>query len=261
MPLNSDHTQATFKDHFSDQSKKYQSHRPGYPNELFEYLSEISPSKNNVWDCATGNGQAARSLKKYFKQVFATDASENQIASASSEDGILFSVAAAENSGLKASSIDLVCVAQALHWFDFDQFFIEMDRVLKVDGVIAVWSYELLSITEEIDKIISDFYLNVLEGYWSPERIHIENNYQQVNFPYPKMPTQSFNMISDWNLFDLMGYFSTWSAVKKYQKNNSNDLLGNLHNKFLPLWGDPHQQRLIQWPLNLILCKKPKNNK
>jgi ubiquinone/menaquinone biosynthesis C-methylase UbiE len=252
---------ATFKDLFSDASENYQTHRPRYPEKLFQYLSEISPTTENVWDCATGSGQAAHSLNQYFSQVFATDASQNQIASATSEDGIEFSIATAENSGLQSNSIDLICVAQALHWFDFDAFFLEVNRVLKADGILAVWSYELLSITAEIDQIVNEFYLGVLDGYWSDERIHIENNYLQLNFPYPKMPTQSFKMICDWNLFDLMGYFSTWSAVKKYKNNNADDPLVVLQTKLLPLWGVPQQQRMIRWPLNLILCRKPNNNK
>ena len=68
-----------FQDHFSRQSEIYLKARPTYPDELFEYLASISPSKELCWDCATGNGQAAVSLSKYFKKIIATDGSETQI--------------------------------------------------------------------------------------------------------------------------------------------------------------------------------------
>jgi SAM-dependent methyltransferase len=254
-------TPQTFKDHFSEASADYHSHRPSYPENLFKYLASITPSTEKVWDCATGSGQAAQSLNKYFSTVYATDASPNQIACARAEKGIVYSVANAENSGLESDSMDLICVAQALHWFQFDGFFKEVDRVLKADGILAVWSYELLSITPSIDSIIIDFYAGILDGYWPAERVHIENNYQQVNFPYTIIPSDSFAMSSEWNLFDLMGYFSTWSAVKNCTKTNLNNPLEQLHQQLLKHWGDPQQKRMIRWPLNLILSQKPNHNK
>ncbi len=245
-----------FKDHFSDQSSGYQTYRPSYPEALFKYLSLQSPTTQKVWDCATGSGQAAVSLSHYFDQVIATDASQNQIENAIPGKSILYKVATAEQSGLESESIDLICVAQALHWFNFEKFFLEADRVLKTDGLIAVWSYELLSITPEIDQLIHHFYDQVLNGYWSPERVHIENNYQQVNFPYQQLETPKFTMETKWDCSQLMGYFSTWSAVKKYIKENQHDPVEDLSNKIQKYWQDSNQQHMISWPLNLILCKK-----
>ena len=72
----------TFKDHFSKQAADYAKFRPRYPSELFEYLGTVAQSHTLAWDCATGNGQAARELAQVFDRVIATDASERQIANA-----------------------------------------------------------------------------------------------------------------------------------------------------------------------------------
>lgn len=62
----------TFRDYFSDHAQQYAQYRPHYPRELFDFLSGIVPRHELVWDCGTGNGQAALSLAQYFGKVVAT---------------------------------------------------------------------------------------------------------------------------------------------------------------------------------------------
>src|SRR6266567_748317 len=112
-----------FKDHFSGHAVEYAKFRPRYPDKLFEYLASSSPRHELAWDCATGNGQAAAGLARHFDSVIATDASAQQIKSAQPNDRISYRVAPAEASGIDSSSVDLILVAQALHWFDLDAFF------------------------------------------------------------------------------------------------------------------------------------------
>jgi len=143
-----------FKDHFSGHAAEYAKFRPHYPDELFEYLASISPRRELAWDCATGNGQAAVGLARHFEKVIATDASAQQIESAEPDKRISYRVAPAEAVGIDSASVDLILVAQALHWFDLDRFFTEAKRVLKDDGALAISSYKVLEITPEIDVII-----------------------------------------------------------------------------------------------------------
>ena len=114
-----------FKDHFSKQAADYAKFRPGYPHELFVYLGSIAPSRQLAWDCGTGNGQAAVALASVFDRVVATDASEKQIANAQPHERVEYRVAPAENSGIDSRTLDLITVAQALHWFDLDRFYAE----------------------------------------------------------------------------------------------------------------------------------------
>lgn len=115
---------SSFADHFSGHADQYAAARPTYPEELFKFLAKISPRHDLAWDCATGSGQAAQGLASYFDKVIATDASEEQIRNAASKaDNVHYRTAAAEQSGIEENSINLVTVAQALHWFDFDGFY------------------------------------------------------------------------------------------------------------------------------------------
>lgn len=101
-----------FIDNFSTQSKEYSFSRPTYPESLFEFLSTVTPQKNLAWDCATGNGQAAIGLSKYFKKVIGSDASKNQIRHGFKRGNIDYKVFPAENAELDNDSVDIVTVAQ-----------------------------------------------------------------------------------------------------------------------------------------------------
>src|SRR5438128_2266209 len=97
-----------FKDLFSKQAGSYAQYRPTYPERLFDYLAGIAPARESVWDCGTGNGQAALLLASRFTHVIATDPSERQIAQATPNPRVEYRVAPAEKSGLPDSSVDLV---------------------------------------------------------------------------------------------------------------------------------------------------------
>ena len=130
-----------FEDHFSKQSRQYAQYRPRYPDEIYAYLASIAPGRSLAWDCGTGNGQAAVGLAEYFDKVYATDASAEQIALAYNHDKVDYHVEPAEHVSLSASSTDLVTVAVAVHWFNFEEFYREVKRVLRPKGILAVWTY------------------------------------------------------------------------------------------------------------------------
>jgi ubiquinone/menaquinone biosynthesis C-methylase UbiE len=132
-----------FKDHFSGHAPDYRIFRPAYPPELFAFLASIASPEGLVWDCGTGNGQAAIALAEHFTHVFATDASEEQIRQAEPHPRVEYAVAPAERCPLPDGSANLVTVAQALHWFDLDQFNTEVKRVCHPGGFLAVWTYDL----------------------------------------------------------------------------------------------------------------------
>src|SRR5580765_3867958 len=110
---------------FASVAREYANFRPGYPPELFGWLARAAPARGAVWDCGCGSGQASVALAEHFAHVFATDVSAEQIAAARPHARVRYSVAPAEKSGLESQSVDLVTVAQALHWFDVEAFYVE----------------------------------------------------------------------------------------------------------------------------------------
>lgn len=250
-----------FKDLFSSNSKEYASSRPTYPRSLFEFLVGLVRYRNLAWDCATGNGQAAVFLSEHFEQVIASDASKEQIENAQPRDNIRYEVFPAEKTTLVDNSVDLITIAQALHWFDLDEFYKEVKRVLRKDdnggdtngsGVIAAWAYGLHSISTEIDNITHLLYEDILGSYWPKERKIVENRYQDISFPFQEIDMPVFQIELDWTLSELIGYLYTWSSVQKFIEKNNSDPIKQIYDDLAAAWGDKntwHKRRRVIWPI------------
>ncbi len=244
-------TTANFKDHFSAGSAGYRQFRPGYPAELFAWLAGLAPAVEIAWDCATGSGQAAQLLTGYFQLVVATDASLNQLRQAETASGLVYLAALAEAPPFRDRAIDLLTVAQALHWFDLEPFYRATQRVLKEGGIIAAWTYNLLRIDPAVNRVVKRLYADILDPYWPPERRLVEADYRTVPFPFREVETPEFTMTVDWRLADLLGYLSTWSAVRRHREATGQDALSLIRNELEDAWGEPERSRRIAWPLRL----------
>ena len=240
-----------FKDHFSRQASDYKNFRPDYPEALYDWLAKTTPAHDLVWDCGTGNGQAAGGLAKHFKKVSATDASARQIANAQPVDNVEYRVAPAENSQIATATVDLVTVAQAFHWFDQARFFAEAKRVLKNNGMLAVWTYNLLTIAPEIDALILEFYHGDIASYWPPERLLVENDYRDIEFPLVKIDTPQFEMKTEWTCRQLLGYLGTWSAAQKFKEATGKDPVQPFAEKIGNCWGELDRAKVAIWPMPL----------
>jgi len=240
----------TFKDHFSRQAADYAKFRPRYPREMFEYLGAVAPSHKLAWDCGTGNGQAAVQLAKVFDHVIATDASEKQIANAHPHERARYRVAPAENSGIGSGTIDLIMVAQALHWFDLDRFYAEARRVLKPDGVLAASAYNLLHVEPAVDEVVNRYYYEVVGPFWPPERRLVEQ-FTDLPFPFQEIDPPKFEMIAQWNLDHLLGYLRTWSSTQRFIAARGTDPLQEISHQLRNAWGPAEQIRKVIWPMIL----------
>ena len=186
----------------------------------------------------------------HFARVVATDASATQIAAAESAAKLEFRTAPAENSGLDDASVDLITVAQALHWFDMPAFFEEARRVLKTGGLLAVWCYERNRVDESCDRVISRMFAEV-EDFWPPERDIVENHYRDIEMPFTELSVPRFDMTASWTVDDILGYFRTWSAARRYQRQRGTDPFLGLEGELRQAWG--RQRREVRWPLTLRL--------
>jgi SAM-dependent methyltransferase len=169
-----------------------------------------------------------------------------------------YRLAAAESSGLEAACIDLVTVAQALHWFDRPRFFAEVERVLRPGGVLAVWCYGVATVEgEEVDALLQRLYHHIVGPYWPAERTLVENGYQALALPFESIPAPSFAMTTSWSLEQLLGYAATWSASARYRAARRSDPLDPIRQPLAAAWGEGAAQRQIHWPLSLKAARRP----
>ncbi|WP_316735318.1 class I SAM-dependent methyltransferase [Pedobacter aquatilis] len=238
------------KDNFSTQAAEYAIYRPTYPKELYDYIFSLVKSKKAAWDCATGNGQVARELALHFEAVYATDISKKQIEQALKLPNIVYHVESSDKVNAENDSFDLITVAQAIHWFNFDAFYSEVKRTLKPDGILAVIGYGIMNIDKKVDKAVHKLYEDFLGKYWDPERRYIEENYKTIPFPFEEIIAPHFQIKARWNFNQLIGYLNTWSALQHYKNANERNPIEYMFTELKEAWGSDAEKE-IRFPILL----------
>lgn len=236
------------RDHFSPQAADYAVFRPRYPAAFVAHLASLAPAHDVAWDVGTGNGQAAVLLTDHFRRVHATDASDRQLQHATRHPRVEYLVAPAESSGLPEASVDLVTIAQALHWFEPRSFHAEVARVLRPSGVIAAWSYGMVAVDAAVDRIVDWFYRERVGRYWPAERQHIETGYADLPFPYDEVSVGDWRIDAMLSRVQLAGYIGTWSALRHARDAELHDPLIEFIARLHEVWpGD--ERRAASWPM------------
>ena len=238
------------KDYYSTQAASYAAHRPGYPAPLFDYLAAAAPGRRLAWDCGCGSGQASLALAERYAAVVATDLSSSEIARAERRPNLCYAVARADAGPLADATVDLITVAQALHWFAGDGFFREARRVLRRGGVVAAWTYNLLTIMPPVDALVRALYRD-LQRWWPAEQRHVENGYASLPFPFEPLPSPAFSMTSRWSFDYLLGYLGSWSAVAACGRETGRNPLARVADELAVAWGNPAAPREVRWLLTL----------
>ncbi|CAI5982877.1 unnamed protein product [Closterium sp. NIES-65] len=215
-------------DLFSRQAAEYARHRPRYPPALFAFLAELCPARELAWDVGTGNGQCAAELAGTFARVVATDISAAQLSHAPALPNVRYATTppAMDDAHVRdivgpPASVDLVTVAQAMHWFHFDRFAANVRAVLKPHtGVVAAWCYTLPRVNPRVDSALDRFYA-LSDPFWEPQKSYVDRCYRDIPFhfqPLPQLQEQGtgplrFESIVEWSFEDVIGFLSSWSAV------------------------------------------------
>ena len=214
------------KDLFSSNSLRYKQARPSYSIQIVKEILRHVPERTFAWDCGAGSGQFTQLLAPYFEHVLATDISEAQLQQAPYFENVSYQVQAAEQTTIPQQSLDLVTVAQAIHWFDFEAFYKEIKRVLKPQGVFAAIGYGLIEVQDAaINRLVQQLYFETLKGYWDSERRYIDELYQSIPFPFQEQTVPELHLHYQWTGQQLLSYLKTWSALKHYQDHNRHDPL------------------------------------
>ena len=230
------------KDNFSKQAQHYSKFRPSYPKSLYEFIFMHCNHFDKALDCATGNGQVAIVLSDRFDSVCAIDISGNQIAHAQEAGNIEYSVQRSESTLFQDEAFDLITVGQAYHWFDFEAFGKEANRLLKPEGLIAIWSYGIFRVNPVLNEYIDDFLNNVTGPYWDPERKWVDNHYVDMPFHFSELDHDfTFEIHNEFNLDELTGYLNTWSAVHHYIRKEGKNPVEYFVDRVSALWGDSQQ--------------------
>ncbi|MGE0395746.1 MAG: class I SAM-dependent methyltransferase [Kofleriaceae bacterium] len=245
----------TFADHFSTIAKSYAAYRPTYPPALAAELAARAP-RGTAWDVGCGNGQLSIDLAEHFDHVIATDPAKAQIDAAIPHPRVEYRVSSAEASGLDAQSVDLVVAAQAAHWFVWDAWIAEVERVAKPGALVALVSYGIAILEgDAANAIAARYYHDDVGPFWPKGREHVENGYRDLVMPWPAVEAPAIDMTARWTRDEWLGYASTWSATVALVKTKGDAAVRKLAEDLAAVWPDG-EIRTIRWPLAIRLARR-----
>lgn len=237
---------------FSAVSKDYAKFRPRYPRALFDWIASLIGRRELAWDCATGNGQAALGLADDFAHVEATDANPEQLRHATPHPRVAYRQALADRSGLADSTVDVVTVAQALHWLPLDAFYGEARRVLRPDGALVAWGYHLPGVgVPSIDRAMTHFHDVVVGPYWRPERQLVVDKLRTVPFPFREIAAPAFELRLAMSLARFGEFLRTQSATERYRQVVGSDPVPAFEASVVDAWGGRDVVRDVVFPMFL----------
>lgn len=235
-------------DNFSTGSSDYVTFRPESPKEIFDFLYANVKTFDTAWDCGTGNGQVAAVLAEKFRQVYGTDISDAQLKLAPRKDNITYLTERAEQTTLPEHSIDLVTIAQAIHWFDFDKFYTEVKRVTKPGALVCAWTYSTLRLTPAIDEVIDRLYEDITGPYWDNERRYVDEEYRTIPFPFKELDAPPVTILKRQTMQQVLGYLRTWSGLKHYMNKEGTDPTLLIAHDLEKAWGN-NATLEVRWPV------------
>jgi len=241
-------------DNFSEQADLYAQYRPVYPKAMYDFIFRHVPQKRVAWDCGTGSGQAAIYLAEHFEEVYANDISKEQLDNAPERENITYFNVPAENTGFPENKFDLITVAQAIHWFDFNNFYKEVYRTAKNKALLAAICYDIVQVDEELNLMIKKFYDKAFERYFGKNREYIDEQYQTIPFPFGEIEAPEFSMSYQWESSDLEGYFNSWSAVQKIKKTDGINPVDHWMEELKSKW-PKNEVKEVTFPIFLRLGK------
>jgi len=131
---------------YTTRGTSYESARPGYPDELMNYLyKELCFDKAQaIADIGSGTGKFTRLLLERGSRVYAVEPNAEMRIIAekklSAYPGFCSVDGTASDTGIK-KQVDVIIAAQAFHWFDQGEFEAECRRILKPGGrVCLIWN-------------------------------------------------------------------------------------------------------------------------
>jgi SAM-dependent methyltransferase len=230
---------------FAANAAAYAQHRPHYPQALWDWIAGLCPTHERAWDAGCGNGQATVALGGYFFDVLGTDISAEQIAAALPHPNVRYQAIPTEDVVWPANHLDLICVAQALHWFDLARFWPQVHAALKPGGVFVTVAYGLFDVDPVIDLIIETHFYRVVLPWQSAANLSIRDGYPGIVPPGAPIAPPTLAIEVDWTLEQLLGYAGTWSAVARMRQETGRDPIAPLRQALTPVWGDAvHQVRM-----------------
>lgn len=134
-----------------------------------------------------------------------------------------------------------------------EKFYNEAKRILKHNGIIAVWCYNQAKINKKTDDVVAKIYEKVRCGEnFSIEKQYVHENYSNLPFPFKRIDSPKFSIAVKWGFDEWIGYMKTWPSILSYKKRFDVDLVDNFYLALRHSWGSDSKKK-INWQIYLLV--------
>ncbi|KAK2975593.1 hypothetical protein RJ640_026774 [Escallonia rubra] len=171
----------------------------------------------------------------------------------------VMSMAELERDIAAEASVDLVTIAQALHWLDLPTFYQQVKWVLKSpNGVIAAWCYTVPEVNDNFDSVFLKFYKIDSKPYWDPARKLVDDKYKSIDFPFEPVDgfdhTRPFEFKSErlMSLEEIFTCIRSWSAYQTAWEKGVELLRDDVREELKRAWTeDGIDQKVVKFHVHL----------
>ncbi|KAJ6740934.1 hypothetical protein OIU79_000952 [Salix purpurea] len=212
--------------------------------------------------------ESSNFVAEHYEQVIGTDVSEAQLKRSlthprvryfhtplSMSDDEIISLIGGEN------SVDLVTVAQAVHWFDLPKFYSLVARLLrKPGGVLAVWCYNDAVVSPAFDSAFKRFHESTLP-FWHPNAQLIFEGYKRLPFPFESVGLGSegkpleLDIPKEMSFDGFLKMISSWSAVVTAKEQGVDLLSQSVVQELETVWGGSKLVRSVIYKAFMLAGK------
>lgn len=238
------------------QAEMYKVYRPVYTQDIVDYvLSKVPENQRGLYvDVACGSGQLTRLISPFFSKSVGIDRSLEQLSQAS-DSKTEYMTGSAFKLPFADKSVDLLTVAQALHWLlPYETFFEEVQRVLKKGGVFVTIAYSFPQLVDQsANAITTRFYVDLLGArkspgepgcWWETNRPTIDGHYMDIDYPC-SVDRAELPSIVCMSISHFVNYMRTFSAYRTYMESHTDDPLVAVENELKEVFGAVKEIQVI----------------
>lgn len=212
-----------FEPRFGHAADEFQRYRPDYPPALYDRIFTAVPEQNRrrAMDLGAGTGIVTAHLIRPFHEVIAVEPDAGMAAKIAERfPRVIIRNLTAENCAQSADTVDLVTIANALHWMDAERVLANARSWLRADGVLAVFDRPLPKAGPEIDAIT----LEQLRGPWKPHRdplLKRDLNWEgrvRAAPGFALIEEQRFSYVVSMSASDYVGFWRSTSYGSAYAR-------------------------------------------
>ena len=93
-------------------------------------------------------------------------------------------------------------------------------------------------------------------NFWHPKMQTVWSGYKEFALPFQELTPPEFVVEARWTMEELLGYLGTWSSTQRFAEANGFNPTTILRDRLAAAWGNPEEQRTVQWKLAMRVGRK-----